>query len=363
MSRQPRSYVRPAEVGVPYALVGVALIAGAIAVPGFLSPSHLSSMSVTAAYIGIIAIGETLVLLLGGIDLSVPYMINLAAVLLAGLQFENVSAGSDFVIVLLVGLGAGLVNGLGIALLDISPLVMTLGMNSILAGVVLIYTSGSPMGSAPAFVTTLSTGTGTAGIPYVDILWIALIVVVTLVLVFTRFGRSIYSIGANRKASELSGLPVRRTIIVAYALSGLSGALGGVLLAGYSGQAYLGMGDNYLLPAIAVVVIGGTSIFGGKGSYVQTVAGALLITVITSALITIQVDQAGQDILYGAIILLMAYFNQVAVSRQVTQPRWLAKGPKAFRGWLEPARPPGEAGVRAPELAYRPNDDSDSDNR
>ena len=101
---------------------------------------------------------------------------------------------------------------------------------------------------------------------------------------------------------------MRRTIVAAYAVSGLSAAFGGVLLAGYSGQAYLGMGDNYLLPSIAVVVIGGTSILGGKGSYVQTVAGALLITIIESSLITL--GQAGQDILYGSVILFMAYFIQ-----------------------------------------------------
>jgi ribose transport system permease protein len=356
MIRQPRSYVRPVEVGVPYLLVAVALVAGAIAVPGFLSTGHLSSMSVTAAYIGIIAIGETLVLLLGGIDLSIPYTINLAAVLVVGFQFANMSTGRDLALVLLIGAGVGLVNGLGIAVLNISPLVMTLGMNSVLQGVSLIYTNGSPLGSAPGFVTTLSTGT--AGIPYVDMLWVGLIVVVTLVLVFTTFGRSIYSVGSNRRASELSGLPVRRTIVVAYALSGLSAALGGILLVGYSGQAYLGMGDNYLLPAIAVVVIGGTSIFGGKGSYLQTVAGALLITVIESALVTIQVDQAGQDVLYGAIILLMAYFNQVAVSRRRTTSRPLAWGAHAFRGWIEPVRSPEEAAVPAPELFEGPTDRS-----
>jgi ribose transport system permease protein len=342
VNRGPRSYVRPVEVIVPYFLVVVALIAAGIAVPGFLSSSHLSSISITAAYVGIIAIGQTLVLLLGGIDLSVPYMINLAAVFLAGLQFHNVAAGKDFLLVLLFGLGAGLVNGLGVALLDISPLVMTLGMNSILEGIALIYSNGSPQGSAPSFVTTLSTGGN--HIPYVVVLWVVLILIVTLALVFTRFGRSVYAVGSNRRASDLSGLPVKRTIIAAYAISGLSAAFGGILLVGYSGQAYLGMGDNYLLPSIAVVVIGGTSIFGGKGSYVQTVAGALLITVIESALVTVQVDQAGQDVLYGGIILVMAYFNQIAVTRPRTQGGAPLRGIlKPLRGWLEPVREPEKA--------------------
>jgi ribose transport system permease protein len=337
MARQPRSYVRPAEVIVPYALVVVALIGGSLAAPGFLSTNHLSSLGQSAAYVGIIAIGQTLVLLLGGIDLSVPYMINFAAVLVAGFQFHGMSQTKDIVYVLLVGAGIGLANGVGVAFLGISPLVMTLGMNSVLQGASLLYTHGSPIGQAPAFVTTVSTGWWHQ-IPYVDLMWLALTVIVTLVLVFTTFGRSLYAIGSNRRASELSGLPVRRTIVLAYVLSALAATVGGLLLVGYSGQAYLGMGDEYLLPAIAVVVIGGTSIFGGKGSYVQTVAGALLITVIESVLVTVNVDQAGQDILYGAIILAMAFLNQVAVSGGGARLGSLGSRFGPFKGWLQPVQ-------------------------
>ena len=347
--RQPRSYVRPIEVAIPFALVAIALVGGALQVPNFLSTGHLTAMAITASYLGIIAIGQTLVLLLGGIDLSVPYVINLAAVYLAGFQFGGLNSATALAIALGAGLVVGLANGLGIALLDISPLVMTLGMNSILQGIVLIYSAGSPKGTATDFVTTLSTGT-VHSVPYVAMLWFGLVVLVTLVLAFTTFGRSIYAVGSNRRASELSGLPVRRTIILAYTLSGLAAAVGGLLLVGYSGQAYLGMGDAYLLPVIAVVVIGGTSIFGGKGSYVQTVAGALLITVITSALISSGVDQSGQAILYGGIILVMAFFNQVALSG--------GGGPKltAFRGWLQPVGTADDAPPPIPELMDHPKD-------
>lgn len=344
----PRSYTRPAEVGVPYALVALALAASAVAIPGFLSTSHLSAMSSTAAYVGILAIGETIVLLLGGIDLSIPYTLNLAAVLLVGFQSDGMSGWPDILLVLLVGLGVGVANGIGIAWLGVSPLVMTLGMNSILQGVALIYSNGSPLGTAPSQVTTWSTGL-LGGFPNVDVLWIALALLVTLVLVFTTFGRSVYSVGANRVASRLAGLPVRRTIVCAYALSGLSAALGGILLTGYSGQAYLGMGDEYLLPVIAVIVIGGTSIFGGKGSYLQTVAGALLITVIESALVTIQVDQAGQDVLYGAIILFMAYLNRVAVSRPGFGVPALLRRAGGLGGWLSPPARSPEESVQAPD--------------
>jgi ribose transport system permease protein len=337
----PRSYVRPIEVAVPFALVGVALFAGWLTTSNFLSPNHLSSLGQTAAYLGIIAIGETIVILLGGIDLSLPYTINLAAILIAGFQADGKSSTVDILLVLLVGLGIGLANGVSVAFLEISPLVMTLGMNSILLGVSLIYSSGSPVGQAPPFITTLSTGWWHQ-IPYVVLLWLGLTIAVTLVLVFTTFGRGIYGIGTNRRASALSGLPVRRTVVAGYVLSALAATVGGMLLVGYSGQAYLGQGDEYLLPAIAVVVIGGTSIFGGKGSYVQTVAGVLLITVITSILVTVNVDQSGRDILYGTIILAMAFVNQVALGDR-TRVGSSSLRLAAFRGWLQPVRRRPEA--------------------
>lgn len=330
-----RSYVRPIEVAIPFVLVVLALIGGALSAPHFLSSNHLSSMGQTAGYVGIIAIGETIVLLLGGIDLSVPYTLNLAAILLAGFQYDGKSTSAGILLVLLVGLGVGLANGIGVAVLDISPLVMTLGMNSILQGIALLYSHGSPVGGAPTIVTTVSTGWWHQ-IPYVDLMWFVLTVAITLMLVFTTFGRSLYAIGSNRRASELSGMSVRRSIVAGYALSALAATVGGILLVGYSGQAYLGMGDDYLLPAIAVVVIGGTSIFGGRGSYLQTVAGALLITVLESTLVTANVSQSGQDILYGGIILAMAYVNQVAIAGGATRLRTLGARVGPFRGWLEP---------------------------
>ena len=348
---RPRTYVRPVDVAIPYVFVAVALVAGAIVAPGFLDSNHMSSMAQTASYIGIIAIGQTLVLLIGGIDLSIPYTVNLAAVLLAGYQANGMSSTRDIATVLGVGACIGLVNGLGVALLDINPLVMTLGMNSILQGITLIYTHGSPIGQAPVFVTTVSTGWW-GHIPWVAVLWIVLTIVVTLALAFTTFGRSIYAVGANRRATELSGLPVKRTVVLAYVISGLAGALGGILLVGYSGQAYLAMGDEFLLPSIAVVVIGGTSIFGGKGSYLQTAGGALLITVIESILISVDVGESGQNIMYGVIILATAYLGQVAITGHQIRLGALNSSLGAFRGWLTPARSADEA--MRPESSNEP---------
>lgn len=301
---------RAVEIAVPYILVLVALALAVLMIPGFGSGNHLRAISASAAYIGIIAIGQTVTILLGGIDLSIAYMLNLAAVVLTALQAAEWGNGGVFLVVLL-GAAIGAFNGAGIACFNISPLVMTLGMNSILQGATLLYTNGAPKGYAPDLATTLSTHS--VGIPVVVALWLGLAIVVTIVLKATTFGRGLYSVGSNRVASRLCALPIRSITIIAYAISGASAAVGAVLLVGYSGQAYLGMGDNYLLPSIAIVVIGGTSIFGGRGSYVQTIAGALLITIAESALVTVHIGNAGKEIMYGAIILLMMFINQLTV--------------------------------------------------
>lgn len=241
---------RAVEIAVPYILVLIALALAVLMIPGFGSGSHLRAISASAAYIGIIAIGQTVTILLGGIDLSVAYMLNLAAVVLTALQAAEWGNGGVFLVILL-GAIIGALNGAGIAFLNISPLVMTLGMNSILQGATLLYTNGAPKGYAPDLATTLSTDS--IGIPVVVLLWLGLAIVVTVLLKTTTFGRGLYSVGSNRVASMLCALPIKPITITAYAISGASAAVGAVLLVGYSGQAYLGMGDNYLLPSIAIV--------------------------------------------------------------------------------------------------------------
>lgn len=310
----PRLRSSTTEVAVPYFLVFIAVTLAGILIPGFLSGDHVRALAASAAYIGIIAIGQTIVILLGGIDLSVPYTVTFAAVVMTQLEASGWEDGLSLVVALALGVGIGLVNGVIIVFLKINALVVTLGMNSILLGAVLLYTGGSPKGYASELSVSLSTGLF-LGIPIVVYFWLALAVLVTVVLRATTFGRGVYSVGSNQRASIIAAMPVKSVTVGAYVVSGLSAAFGGVLLAGYTGQAYLGMGDSYLLSSIAVVVIGGTSIFGGRGSYIQTVAGAMFIVVLSSVLVTMNVGAAAQQILYGVIILLMMFLNHLVVSR------------------------------------------------
>jgi len=303
-----RSGVRRLASGgfVPYALIALLLAVAAVRSPGFVAPENLRQQLVLASYLGVIAAGQTLVILTGGIDLSVAWNLNLSAILLTQLT-DRGSPGWALAAALASAALVGLVNGCGVALLRIPSLVMTLGMNAVLAGFTLVYTNGSPQGDAPGFVRALAVGRVVGGVPYALLFWLLFGAAVVLLLRRTLYGRRLYAIGNNPAAAFLSGVPVRGTLVATYALCGLCAGIGGVLLTGYSAQSYLGMGDPFVLQSIAAVVIGGTSILGGAGGYGGTVAGAITVVLLQNALQIVGIRFAGQQILYGVIILAMLF--------------------------------------------------------
>jgi ribose transport system permease protein len=291
---------RPATV-FPFLLIGLLLAAAAVRSPSFLEPGNLRQQLVVTSFLAVLAAGETLVILTGGIDLSIAWNLNLSAILLTQLAADG---GTGWALAAALGSAAtvGLINGLGVAFLRIPSLVMTLGMNAALSGLTLVYTNGSPQGDAPGFARSLAVGR-IAGAPYALIFWLLFGLAVVFLLRRTIYGRRLYAVGNSPSAAYLSGVPVQRTLVLTYALCGLCAGLGGVLLTGYSAQSYLGMGDAYVLQAIAAVVVGGTSILGGAGSYGGTVAGAIIVVLLQNVLQIIGLRFAGQQILYGLIIL------------------------------------------------------------
>lgn len=272
-------------------------------------PGHIFTVLVIASLVGYVGIGQTLVILTGGIDLSVAYLLNSTAVFMTGLVASHVAPiGVVLISVALGGALVGFINGLGITVFNIPPLVMTLGMNSVLEGVVLIYTNGTPTGNAPPVVSYLINGR-IGPIPVDLFMWAILALIVGVLLSRTVFGGRVYAVGNSTTTSYLSGINVKGTILWTYTIAGFFTGLAGMFLAGFAGYSYLGMGDSYLLPSIAVVVIGGASILGGRGSYVGTIAGAIVIAVLTTLLTILNMPVAVQDILYGCVILiaLLAY--------------------------------------------------------
>ena len=291
---------------IPYVLIAILLVAAQFRSPGFLSPGNLLQQLTLASYLGIIAGGQTLVILTGGIDLSVAWNLNLSAILLTQLS-ESMPVPAAAAIALGSAGLVGLVNGLGVAYLRIPSLVMTLGMNAVLAGVTLVYTNGSPQGDAPPFTRLLAIGKLGGVFPWALVFWAGFSAALIFLLRRTVFGMRLYAIGNNAKAAYLSGVPVRHVLVATYTLCGLFAGVGGFMLTGYSDQSYLGMGDLYVLPAIAAVVIGGTSILGGSGGYAGTIAGAITVVLLQNVLQIVGIQPAGQQILYGLIILLMLF--------------------------------------------------------
>jgi ribose transport system permease protein len=284
-------------------------IAGGIYRPNFVLPTNVATLLLLASFVGLAAAGQTFVILIGGIDLSVPWVLNAIGVMLTTTSLGQDSKAWWVVpLVLLVGLAIGTVNGLGIVFFEIPPVVMTLGMNGVMEGLVLGLTGGFTCSAcnsvAPASVQGAFTGQLLPGLPNGLLLWALTAMMVGLVLGLTTFGRRIYALGNNAVASYLAGVNVRLVAIAVYALGGLFAALAGVALTAFGTQATLGMGDPYLFLTIAAVVIGGASIQGGRGSYWGTVAGAIFLVVLQAVLQEFNISEAARTIAFGVVILV-----------------------------------------------------------
>ncbi|MCB1467610.1 MAG: ABC transporter permease, partial [Rhizobiaceae bacterium] len=204
------------------------------------------------------------------------------------------------------GVLIGLVSGFGVAYLRIPSMIVTLATNAVAQGLMVVYTGGfSPQDSATPAMRWLATGALIPAVPNAVVVWALIGAAMVFILTRTTFGRSVYAIGNRERAAYLSGIDTRRVVLIAFAVAGGLSAFGGVLLAGYASKAAQSMGDAYLLPAIAAVVLGGTSILGGRGSYLGTVAGVILITLLQSILSVMQMPEAGRQITYGIVIVAM----------------------------------------------------------
>lgn len=283
------------------------LVLGSFYSRSFLSPEYLLQQLKVASFLGIIATGMMLVILLGQIDLSVPWTVATGAMMAcAAAAYGPVGTALAIPFGILCGIGIGLVNGVGVAYLRIPSMIVTLATNAVAQGVMVVYTGGfSPQDSATAAMRYLSTGALIPGIPNVVFIWGLVGTAMVFLLRRMGFGRAVYGIGNRERAAYLSGINTRRIVMIAFAASGGLSAFGGVLLAGYASKASQSMGDAYLLPAIAAIVLGGTSILGGRGSYLGTVAGVILVTLLQSILSVTQMPEAGRQIIYGVMIILM----------------------------------------------------------
>ena len=313
------------------ALLALLLLAGylSFATPHFLTASNIANVARQTAVTTILAAGQTFVILSAGIDLSVAATAGLAAsvaavlmtsqVTILGVPIGPVPFGVGLGIALVSGLGAGLVNGLVITKGRIPDFVATLGTLTTMRGIALLVTGGLPV---PSHLTAIELkgylppeliwmGAGDIlGIPVAGIIALGVIVVGWLILRHTAFGRAVYAVGGNREAARVSGINIDRTKIMVYMLSGFLAAMAGMVLTGRLNSANALMGDGEELRSIAATVIGGTNLFGGEGSILGTLIGALIMGVLGNGLNLLNVSAFWQRVIQGLVIVGVLLFDQ-----------------------------------------------------
>jgi ribose transport system permease protein len=290
----------------------VALLAlfiyGAATIDGFSAGTSIRSMLVLAALLGLAALGQTIVMIVGGLDLSIPGFIVAGAILVSQLcGTHHWAFAPAFALILVIAAAMGALTGWICHRYRIQPLIVTLGVGAVASGGCLAWTGGNLTGSAPAFLGTLTSPTGTTfgiSISPVVAIWALVTIVAAVVLHRTIPGRRLYATGANPRAAQLALVKTGRVWITVFALSALCSAVVGVLLAGFAGPDQA-LGDPYLFQGLTAVIVGGTTIMGARGDYTHTVIGALILTELTTILVGRGYDSADQQIIFGVLILIV----------------------------------------------------------
>ncbi len=303
------------KVIMAFILVVVLFIMGQIIVPGFSKFNHIMSVLQAAFFLGLVGLGQTIVVISGkeGLDMSVGANVTLGVVLGAAIiNGENARLLPAVFAALGAGFTLGLVNGLGVTLLNIAPLIMTLAWGIVIEGLLLFVIKGHMFGTGCPALELLGHGSiilGTLKIPSVVVIWIVVIILMWFILNKTKPGHVLYAIGENDKAAHLLGIRVNFVRTVVYGLSGTLSCLSGLLLLGFVGSAHLNLGARYVLPSVVAVIIGGIRFGGGAGNYLGAVAGSIFLTTLQSILVTLELSEGGRQLITGIvlIILLLAY--------------------------------------------------------
>jgi ribose/xylose/arabinose/galactoside ABC-type transport system permease subunit len=286
-----------------WVVIALLLISAAIVTPGYLSPHNLLLVLRQAAPLGIVAIGQLLVILVAGLDLSVGELIATTAVV-AGIY---ITGASDRIlpavaIVVGIGLGVGLLNGVVITKRRVEPFIMTLATMIILRGFEWNYSGGAKMGMVTPGFREIALGY-VGPIPVPVLIWLGLLILTAIVFHKTAFGRQIYATGGNREAARLSGVRIDLVVIACYVICSLLAVLAGLMLLAYVGVSDSSSGNGYELASIAAVVIGGASFAGGRGTIEGNLAGVLILTLVGSLLNAFSVPWYGAQVVRGLIII------------------------------------------------------------
>jgi ribose transport system permease protein len=274
--------------------------------PVFFSRINIENLLFSSTIIAVMAIGQTFVILVAGIDLSVGAVMALASVLAVGLPLNfGVPVGLAALIALVVGGLLGLVNGLNVTITKIPALIATLAMLTVARGVAFIYSGGQNIAPVPDVYVDIQ-ATRVFGFPLIIVLTALLAIVAHVVLTRTRFGRAVYATGGNPVASRLAGIRTTRVILLAYVISGLTAALGGLMISARLEAGAATSGQGMELTVISAVVIGGVSLFGGEGKIVGVILGVLLLGLVGNAINLLNVPPNYDYVVSGFVIAIAA---------------------------------------------------------
>jgi ribose transport system permease protein len=295
-------------------------------VPAFFQPANLINVARQSSIIGVVAIGMTFVILTGGIDLSVGSTLALSGVTMAMLINSGLDSTVAIIIALLTGVVAGLINGIGVAILKIQPFIVTLATMVSILGISLRVTNGGPQAFDNSGDIFNFLGSGDVfGLPGPFLVFLIVAVIGVLTLRYFSFGRYLYAIGGSSEAARLSGVPTKKMLVAAYAICGLAAGLAGVMTASRLSVGGPTAGGLANLDAITAVVIGGTSLMGGTGGAIGTVFGALLLAVLSNLMNLMGIGPFDQQIVKGAVIILAVLFAMQATRKRISDRRGAAK--------------------------------------
>jgi ribose/xylose/arabinose/galactoside ABC-type transport system permease subunit len=308
------------SVGGIWLVTAALFVVGWVLQPNSFTANQFLNVLQVASFVGIVAIGQTVVILTGGIDLSVSGVVTLVNVVSALVMKGDAGRIVPTVFLCLgIGIAVGVVNGLLVTKARIVPLIVTLAMQAVLFGTALLLTGGIPSGGVPKEFLFLGQGR-VFSFPVAAIVWIALTVAFAFVTRRMTFGRCLYATGSNARAAHMAGVPVDPTLIAAYASSGLTAAIAGLVLTAYIGLPALQSGDKYQLLSIAAVAVGGTALSGGIGGVVLSAGGALFVTELGSITNVLQVGTGAQFFIQGAAIVLGTALYSLAQRRRAASP-------------------------------------------
>lgn len=290
-------------------LLGIGLfIAGSVLIDGFASIRSVRAILVLASFVGLASVGQTLVIVMGGIDLSIPFLVGVANVVAAKLFEAHLP--DPVVVVLTIGLTASIggLNGFLSRRFRVHPLIVTLGVGTTALAAVNWWTGGFPSGSAPSWVTgfvSIGATTGPIPVPPIVLFWAAVTIVVAVMERSTAYGRRLFAMGSNPRAAELALIRPLRMWVITFAISGAFAGITGLLFLGFTGKASGTVGEPLLFQSIAAVVIGGTSLIGGLGGYARTALGAIVLMLLSTLLLARGVESSLIQAALGVLIILL----------------------------------------------------------